>query len=444
MKPLQITWRTTAFSRIILRWGSNRKYQDLWFTCGLYVTLALAPLAIALLIFAVAQVTVTPSSSTENYIMEPIIPGVNLPASEMGYYSATLVVCSVIHELGHALASVKEDVHIINVGLNVFFVVPIAFVSLNSDDLQKVGPWKSLKIFCAGVWHNVVLSLLAYLVYLCLPFVLSVLFATGKGVTVTEMTEYSPLIGANGLFVDDKVTAINDCTVTDESTWNECLNAARAKRPGFCVWGTTVNSLDESIVVRRNRNGELECCDPGKESNVCFEYVGGDDGVLEIPPHVCLPVRPVVRHTRTFCEDSGHCERNFYCLRPILHNNTNMFKVSCAGKDVIYIGYAGDIQQTVRVSSYISKYHSVSTLVPDVIEKFLKYLVTFSLGLAFVNVIPCVAMDGYFMLNSLLQIWCGRSFHTNATYFSVSLIVPLCGTLMLVILIICTLWSYLK
>lgn len=37
------------------------------------------------------------------------VPGVNLPISDIGYYVATLVICSVVHELGHAIAAVRYD-----------------------------------------------------------------------------------------------------------------------------------------------------------------------------------------------------------------------------------------------------------------------------------------------------------------------------------------------
>ena len=34
------------------------------------------------------------------------MPGVNLPASQIGYYLMTLLVCGILHEVGHAVAAV--------------------------------------------------------------------------------------------------------------------------------------------------------------------------------------------------------------------------------------------------------------------------------------------------------------------------------------------------
>jgi len=40
------------------------------------------------------------------------VPGVNLPISDIGYYVATLITCSIVHELGHAVAAVRYAVYI--------------------------------------------------------------------------------------------------------------------------------------------------------------------------------------------------------------------------------------------------------------------------------------------------------------------------------------------
>ena len=35
------------------------------------------------------------------------MPGVNLPASQVSYYLLTLLVCGILHEIGHAIAAVR-------------------------------------------------------------------------------------------------------------------------------------------------------------------------------------------------------------------------------------------------------------------------------------------------------------------------------------------------
>lgn len=36
------------------------------------------------------------------------MPGVNLPMNQISYYLLTLLVCGILHELGHAIAAVRS------------------------------------------------------------------------------------------------------------------------------------------------------------------------------------------------------------------------------------------------------------------------------------------------------------------------------------------------
>ncbi len=48
----------------------------------------------------------------------------------MGYYISTLLICSVVHEFGHAVTSVSDDVTVIGAGIMVMIFVPAAYVEL--------------------------------------------------------------------------------------------------------------------------------------------------------------------------------------------------------------------------------------------------------------------------------------------------------------------------
>lgn len=45
----------------------------------------------------------------EEAILQPVVPGVNLPSTDLPYYLITLLVCTIVHETGHALASVRYN-----------------------------------------------------------------------------------------------------------------------------------------------------------------------------------------------------------------------------------------------------------------------------------------------------------------------------------------------
>jgi len=49
----------------------------------------------------------------------------------------TLLICSVVHEFGHAVTSVSDDVTVIGAGLVVMIFVPAAYVELVSSLFSK-------------------------------------------------------------------------------------------------------------------------------------------------------------------------------------------------------------------------------------------------------------------------------------------------------------------
>lgn len=433
----RIRWTTTAFNRLLVRWGSsNNKYFNLWFSFGMYITLILFPLVIILMIQALFQNIFSSSSrdSEPTLTVEPVVPGLNLPASELGYYGVALIVCSIFHELGHAIAAVREDVHLVNIGVNILFILPVAYVNLSTEKFNSLNPWRMLRITCAGVWHNVVLAVFAYMLYCILPYLFSVLFYVNNGVFVAEVYKNSPLLGQRGLSPGNTIVRINDCDIKNETSWEECLKQIGSSKPAFCADSDLIHNLDESVPLRHTGNGFYDCCSENKNGHLCFEYLESNDGIIEIPPHVCLPVRIVIEKSPKFCTNSAkNCFGNLHCIRPMLANNTNLFKIKVIGKrDVVYIGLATDLLYTVRVSQYIPKYVFQSSVVPDFISKVLKYFVVFSGGLAIVNVIPCIFMDGQHIANGLVHIFLGKTLGSVHNINFTSLIISLCGTLLII------------
>ena len=76
-------------------------------------------------------------------------------------------------------------------GVFVFIVYPGAFVDLYTDHLQVISPLRQLRIYCAGVWHNFVLVLLAISILITLPWTLVPMYALGNGVCITSVSDVS-------------------------------------------------------------------------------------------------------------------------------------------------------------------------------------------------------------------------------------------------------------
>jgi len=81
----------------------------------------------------------------------------------------------------------REGVHIDGIGLTIVLIVPVVSVHLNTQQYDSLPPKRQLRITCAGIWHNFVLTIAAMFLLILLPFLLYPFFDTGTGVTVRNV-----------------------------------------------------------------------------------------------------------------------------------------------------------------------------------------------------------------------------------------------------------------
>ena len=143
------------------------------------------------------------------------MPGVNLPWNHILYYLLTLTIAGILHEVGHALAAVRyfnnspisdlqqvtciihlcfccccrEQVRVNGFGIFFMVIYPGAFVDLYTEHLAVISPLRQLRIYCAGVWHNFILALLAFLFLWLLPSALSFFYFFGRGAVVLDVVK---------------------------------------------------------------------------------------------------------------------------------------------------------------------------------------------------------------------------------------------------------------
>lgn len=137
---MSLHWHSNAstFNRMLIRWGSaagkscTRSFLVKCFNLGVLLSFLLLPIGLILLIITIfngsdsgAQAAAggapagTSTVGTATVQLEILLPGVNLPLQEIGYYIATLVLCTLLHEMGHAFAAVLEDVPVTGFGFRV-------------------------------------------------------------------------------------------------------------------------------------------------------------------------------------------------------------------------------------------------------------------------------------------------------------------------------------
>lgn len=258
-------------------------------------------------------------------------------------------------------------------------------------------------MICAGIWHNVVLSLVFYTIFLALSTIFAPLYNVNIGVTITNIKSDSKLLGERGLQASDVVTHINNCPVTNVDSWYGCLLESIRQQPAYCISNDFVLNHDESIPVFHSNEGLTECCDRKNLKNLCFEYISESNGVLELPQFMCLNVRNVIENSLDYCHKTIKCHDNF-CIKPIVDNTTTVLHMKrLTKKDVMYVGHPADLSRTMKVSDFVAKTKMFPASFIDGIANFIKYVVVFSFGMAVVNVIPCFALDGQFIVSAVFH-----------------------------------------
>jgi len=301
-----VTLRTTALSPFL--WQLGRRFERFWqwwfrwglyaaMPCGLVCILYLFYNAFAISLLLLRQQFASSSSSSlgssqpavdesvssvmSSVSLVVVIPGVNVPIAHVPFILLALLVSAAFHELGHAICASSEKCKVDEVGFLLYFCLPSAYVSLNSDDMEgkmissnssnsnnsfdiynnsnstlPLSNWQKLKIYCAGVWHNILLCILAtVLYYLLIPnasgtIYNSLLFERAgiqneKGTTmgvfawrsekVLQLTRQQQqqqyalvdtiFSNSNHELADEKLlTRLNDCQLENATSWDHCLN----------------------------------------------------------------------------------------------------------------------------------------------------------------------------------------------------------------------------
>jgi S2P endopeptidase len=92
------------------------------------------------------------------------------------------------------MCTCREDVHIDGIGLIVVLIVPFVCVHLNTQQYDSLPPKRQLRITCAGVWHNIVLTIAAMFLLILLPVLLYPFFDTGTGVAVRNIQKVLAIV----------------------------------------------------------------------------------------------------------------------------------------------------------------------------------------------------------------------------------------------------------
>ena len=85
------------------------------------------------------------------------------------------------------MSLLREQVRVNGFGMFFTIIYPGAFVDLYTEHLTVISAARQLRIYCAGVWHNVVLVALGMFLLWSLPYLLVPLYLTGHGAVVVNV-----------------------------------------------------------------------------------------------------------------------------------------------------------------------------------------------------------------------------------------------------------------
>ncbi|XP_063730150.1 LOW QUALITY PROTEIN: membrane-bound transcription factor site-2 protease [Eleginops maclovinus] len=411
LSPFHVRWQTTMFNRLFAYCARiNPRAQYLWFNSGLVFGVMAMVGSVVLLIRTLQQTLAQMTSDNprmgSQQTLQVVIPGVNLPTSQLAYFFIALLLSGVIHELGHAVAALREQVRVNGFGMFVFVVYPGAFVDLFTTHLNIISPIQQLRIFCAGVWHNFVLCVAALAFLFLLPIFLFPMYSTGGGALVTEVVQGAAADGPRGLSIGDIVTGLEDCPVKGVEDWSSCLSrVSHSPQTGYCVPSSSLQPSWAHGRAFKRLDGTFDCCSNNSLTDLCFSYMK-PQGKKE-REYACMPVRKMVMGTqvcRTDDDCTAHIQGASLCVTPSLENQTRFIRVTHPpNTHMLFVGYPPHLQYAVSLTNFVPRFGFLHLDLPVFLETFCKYVVSLSGALAVVNSVPCFALDGQWMLNALLE-----------------------------------------
>ena len=429
---------TTKFNRFFQKAGTWSKHVSrLWFTVGALAGVVLMFSSIIVLIFTLFQ-SLNLYQDTRP-VLTPVMPGVNLPWRDLSYYVVTLVVCGVFHEAGHAFAASLEQVRVNGFGIFVMFLYPGAFVDLHSDHLAVISPKRQLRIYCAGVWHNVILVLFSILLLWALPLLLAPLYTTGVGAYVTSVEGDSVL--SDKLKAGEIITKMNGCPVHSTPDWFQCIDELGNKnQPGYCLFSELLDRQERFFLNQTTllEDGGRECCDKDTQSDICFKVfpTKGRPSIFH-----CLTARTV--SAREPCQHERDCTGvlDFACAFPAISPESRLVRISHSeGPDVLFLGDPRSLPFSLSTSSYIPSSSLSPSWLPELLQNLLMYLVSFSSALALLNMVPAYYLDGQWTLTALVELCC-ESHLQEKTRRQICGVVLVTGSVLMVVNIAIALWT---
>ncbi|OAV98696.1 hypothetical protein PTTG_12503, partial [Puccinia triticina 1-1 BBBD Race 1] len=366
-----------------------------------------------------------PKQNKNAMLLQLAIPGLTIPLGTLPKFLIALILSQIIHESGHALAAALNSVLLESVGFYIFFpLIPVCYVkTLGPNDVQntrghdKITHAQSLRIATAGVWHNLVLAFICWLAWHGGPNLFDSTVGQvfwkdidSHGVMVAHVSQEStlrPLLRAR-----DIVTQIDDISLQG----NDFISSPRGN--GFISirrWDNYLSDANHSFQASpKDMKG---WCFPQAKfetfSSDCCQVVNLDI-TWTTPSSVCFRTReskhePVtarclehetIAHleSRVRCTTDVDCPEKNTCVEPTPGQNLvrieSLVFTTGTSRTILYRGSKESLRREVSVTSLMPRVSFISANLILIIHEMFSLLMSLSLGLAFVNLLPIKNFDG--------------------------------------------------
>eukprot|EP00250_Pteridium_aquilinum_P003866 c14141_g1_i1 orf=463-1728(+) len=371
----------------------------------------------------------------------------------------------------------SEGVPIVHAAVFLACIVPGALIALNQESLQLLSPVRALRIYCAGVWHNIMCCTGCYLLLMLFPVVLYPFYVWNQYPVVSNIGAGSPLAGH--LNLGDSILKVAGHQLQSPEDWFEFLYnrsiqelahfnhssiahgiVEESQKPyyrtalqGFCA-------CSENFTNHQNRLLGSLCPD---EALLFYQHpcISAMSSSVNTSQNIyCLKATDVIKCPACSLEEKSEatfhpcsCSESRSCLFPLLSHgevfvDINVKKSSlkrCSVKltdsscehSLVFVGNPRDLFHSLQLTNYWPRQEGLFGLFPlsfsvlflKFLERLLMYTFSLSAAMVLLNSAPVFYLDGELVFQAWLVL--SRSWSHPRKHKRIMQIVLTGGTLLM-------------
>lgn len=356
----------------------------------------------------------------------PLLPGITIPWDQLPYIALAVVVGVALHEFMHGYAAVRHGIKLKSAGVfSAFFIFSGAFVEPDEEQLNSSPLSAKLAVLASGVAANVVLALLALVVYI------AGVHAGLGGAVVASVNQATAQIG---LEPGDVIKAVNGCDISATVVVPDQLLAVLNSMAGNPL-GTPTCTPNQTVTLVVDRGGrQIDVEFPAGKLLVGapilsliydgpFYNAGIRPGDVVTAIYGCGGVYRIYSSGQLISvvqniASKELCKPGDKIIVTVIRNGTAVNYTVTLGRNPdnssrpffgIYTNGLGQIGFNTDIFNY-------SLLSNTYFIKFTMWFFLINLGLALINALPIYPLDGGLFFIALLERALGKKAAVYITY----------------------------